>query len=62
MPTSYNILHLDINGVSVEKIKLKPDSDVKEIGEGLKKAWGLNDNIQDEWEIYFFMESSMNKK
>lgn len=61
MATHYNILNLTIEGEAVEKIKIFPETDVKEMAEGLKTAWHLNESKQ-QWEIFYFAESSMNKQ
>ena len=59
MPNKHNILHLDINGITVEKIPILNGKDVTEIKNGLISAYSLN--IRTVWyEIYFFKPSSMN--
>lgn len=60
MPHQENILHLFIDGEEVEKSKLFPDTDIKRLAEEFKKAYGLNET-KDEWEMFYYKESSMNK-
>lgn len=59
MKSKFNILFLDINNQPAEQLKVDPASDVKRMGEGLKTAYNLSKDAC--YEIYYFMESSMNK-
>lgn len=56
------MLHLSIDDIEVEKLKIFPETDIKRMSEDLKTAWHLNDEKKREWQIYFYKESSMNGK
>jgi hypothetical protein len=60
MKSKFNILYLDINNKPAEQLTIHADSDVKRMGEGLKTAYSLSKDKC--YEIYYFAESSMNKK
>lgn len=60
MANNYDILYIEIKGIVHEQAKILPGTDVEALAEKYKKAWGLNDTI-DEWQIYYFQPSTNNK-
>ena len=59
MENKHGILHLDINDVARERIKISDEDKVKHMANGLVSAYSLF-KFQN-YEIYYFKESSMNK-
>ena len=59
MPHKYNILHVQINGECMEQEPLGYRYP-KSVCEGFKKSYNLESGYGD-WEMFYYMESSMNK-
>jgi len=55
MQNTPNILHLDIIGLPVQRIELKPDSNINVLKQELLAKYNLNKDTPHE--IYYFVES-----
>lgn len=60
MASKYNILHLVIDGVEIEREPIPDNKTAKQLAEEFKTAYNLHET-QKQYELFYYAESSMNK-
>lgn len=60
MASKYNILHLIIEGVEIEREPIPENKTAKQLAEEFKIAYNLHDT-KKQYELFYYAESSINK-
>lgn len=60
MTSKFNILHLVIDGVEIEREPIPENKTAKQLAEEFKTAYNLHDT-KKEFKLFYYAESSMNK-